>query len=141
MPFHSQKELSGPDATRIDADIIAGTFVDATFQFYFFFSQFVMYCSTYGLQAEHGLFLYDILCLIADGWYFIYLLFDHVCGHLCLPVSLIRTAEKAIEGDTRPILEITASSKLSWQDFVLHTRFMVSIHCTGFISLTVKNTS
>lgn len=35
MPFHSQKELSGPDATRIDSDINAGTFVDATFHFTF----------------------------------------------------------------------------------------------------------
>lgn len=32
MSFHSQEELSGPDATSIDSDMSAATFVDATFQ-------------------------------------------------------------------------------------------------------------
>lgn len=69
MPFHSQKELSGPDATRIDSDISAGTFVDATFHFCFPVGDVLRHIWPPSRKTK---LLYDISCLIA-AWFIFYL--------------------------------------------------------------------
>lgn len=58
--FHFQKELSRPDATRMNSDIRAGTFVDATFHFHF--------C------------LFHVCDVLFTGLYLVCLVFDHLCG-------------------------------------------------------------